>query len=56
MNLKFVQTIMFIVYLYLILRFWCDLNRSGEVTGELNNVDYLITVVSVKGWDILGSK
>lgn len=26
------------------------------VTGEVNNIDFLITVAPVKGWDILGSK
>ena len=26
------------------------------MTGEVNNIDYLVKMAPVKGWDILGSK
>ena len=37
-----------------------DIHRSATtlkpLTGELNNIDHLITMAPVKGWDILGSE
>lgn len=31
-------------------------NQPKPLTGEVNNIDHLVTMTPVKGWDILGSK
>ncbi len=39
---------------------WSIINRSATtlkpLTGEVNNIDFIVTMAPVKGWDILGSK
>lgn len=43
------------IYIYIFLHY-TPISHYIKTTGEVNYIDYLVTVAPVKKWDILGSK